>query len=238
MTEEKYNIKYAAAAVRGHLKRVGKSQMAKPDLLTKPLSDLSEDEKREIIEIGEGVGIKLYYFKKSDRQLPRVNKVIGFLKGIYFESLLDVGSGRGVFLIPFLEEFPHIQTKSVDILDKRIDLLSDLKNGGIDNLSVEKANICLQPYPDNSADVVTLLEVLEHIPDVENAIKSAVRMAKKYVVVTVPSKEDNNPEHIHLLTKEKLTAYFKSCGVKKLSFDGVPGHLFMIANVEDKPCGL
>ena len=58
-------------------------------------------------------------------------------------------------------------------------------------------------------------------------------MAKKYVVVTVPSKEDDNPEHIHLLTKEKLTSYFTSCGVERLSFDGVPGHLFMIAKIKE-----
>lgn len=238
MTDEKYDIKYAAAVVRGHLKCIGKNEFINTKIFEKPLCDLSDAEKTDIIEIGEKIGLKLYYFKKSDRQLPRVNKVLGFLKGIYFESLLDVGSGRGVFLIPFLEEFPYIQTTSIDILDKRIELLSDLKNGGIENLSVEKANICLQPYPDDSVDVVTLLEVLEHIPDVAAAIKAAVNMAKKYVVVTVPSKEDNNPEHIHLLTKEKLTCYFKACGAGKLSFDGVPGHLFMIANVEGKNRGL
>ena len=150
----------------------------------------------------------------------------------YFESLLDVGSGRGVFLLPFLDEFPNIQVKSIDILDKRIELLSDLANGGIEQLSVEKSDLCEQPYPDKSVDVVTLLEVLEHISDVEKAIQSAVNMAEKYIVVTVPSKEDDNPEHIHLLTKEKLTEYFGACGVKKLSFDAVPGHLFMIARLE------
>ncbi len=67
----------------------------------------------------------------------------------------------------------------------------------------------------------------------EKAIQSAVNIAKKYVDVTVPSKEDDNPEHIHLLTKEKLTKYFTACGVKKLNFDGVPGHLFMIAKLEE-----
>ena len=201
--------------------------------MNKPLCDLSDEEQEKLIEIGEKSGIKLYYFKNSDRQLPRVNKVLGFLKGIYFESLLDVGSGRGVFLLPFLDEFPYIPVSSIDILDKRIDLLSDLANGGIDQLNVKKADICDQPYADNSFDVITLLEVLEHIPNIEKAIRSAVNMARKYVVVTVPSKEDDNPEHIHLLTKDKLTEYFNACGVKKLSFDGVPGHLFMVAMVED-----
>ena len=233
MTQEKYNIKYAVAAVRGQLKRTDNTMAISSDLLNKPLCDLSDAEQKELIECGESLGIKLYYFKNSDRQLPRVNKVLGFLKGIYFESLLDVGSGRGVFLLPFLDEFPYIPVSSIDILDKRIDLLSDLANGGIDQLNVKKADICDQPYADNSFDVITLLEVLEHIPNIEKAISSAVNMARKYVVVTVPSKEDDNPEHIHLLTKDKLTEYFNACGVKKLSFDGVPGHLFMIAKVED-----
>ncbi|MDO4331030.1 MAG: hypothetical protein Q4C66_17070 [Lachnospiraceae bacterium] len=35
-------------------------------------------------------------------------------------------------------------------------------------------------------------ELLEHIPEVEQAVKAAVNMAKQYVVVTVPSKPDNN----------------------------------------------
>lgn len=233
MIQEKYNVKYAAAAVRGQIKRLGAIDDVDDELLNKPVCDLSDSEQEKLTKLGEKMGIKLYYFKNSDRQLPRVNKVLGFLKGIYFDSLLDVGSGRGVFLLPFLDEFPYVQVTSIDILDKRINLLSDLSNGGIDQLNVKKADLCDQPYANNSFDVVTLLEVLEHIPDVEKAISSAVNMARKYVVVTVPSKEDDNPEHIHLLTKDKLTAYFNACGVKKLSFDGVPGHLFMIAKLED-----
>lgn len=232
MIQDKYNVKYAAACVRGQLKRIDYDAID-TEIMNKPLCELTDEEAKELIEIGEEKGFKLYHFKKSDRQLPRVNKVIGFLKGICFDTLLDVGSGRGVFLLPFLEEFPHVQAKSIDILDKRIEMLSNLVKGGVDNLSVEKADLCTQPYSDNSFDVITLLEVLEHIPNVEKAIYSAVKMAKRYIVVTVPSKEDDNPEHIHLLTKERLSGYFNACGVKKLSFDGVLGHLFMIAKKEE-----
>ena len=229
--QERYYTQFMIAMVRGHLKRIGKDGVISRELLEKPLFELTEEEKNEIRKAAEDMELKLHYFKRSDRMLPRVHKTIGFLKGIYFESLLDVGSGRGVFLLPFLEEFPYIEVSSIDILDKRIEMLADISRGGIENLRVEKADICEQPYADGSFDVVTLLEVLEHIPDVENAIRSAVRMARKYIVVTVPSKEDDNPEHIHLLTREKLTEYFHACGVRKLSFDGVPGHLFMIAKI-------
>lgn len=231
--QEKYNMKFALAAIRGHIRRSGASGVD-ASLLEKPLEELEERERALLLDVATASGMKLYHFKNSDRQLARVNKVLGFLRGIYFESLLDVGSGRGVFLIPFLEAFPYVETRSVDILDKRVELLSDLACGGIENLQAEKANICEQPYPDRSVDVVTMLEVLEHIPDVASAIASAVRMARKYVVITVPSKEDDNPEHIHLLTKEKLTNYFRACGVHRLHFDGVPGHLFMIASLEER----
>jgi len=227
--EERYYKSFAAANILGHLRRIGKTCLADPKLFSKGPSQLTDSEMDEILSIANELGIKTYHFKRTDRTLPRVHKVMGFLKGITFENLLDVGSGRGVFLLPFMDEFPRIQVTSIDILDKRIEMLTDLQNGGIENLTVKAASICDCPFPADSFDVVTLLEVLEHIPDVESAIRSAVSIARQYIIVTVPSKEDSNPEHIHLLTKEKLTQYFTSCGVTKLSFDGVPGHLFMIA---------
>lgn len=229
--DNRYYAKYAVAAVRGRLKRERKQNLLNAELFNKSLDELTKTEMEEIFAVATENGMDLYHFKRTEL-LPRVRKVLGFLKGVYFESLLDVGSGRGVFLLPFLEDFPCVSVTSVDILDKRVNMLLDIQNGGVENLKVLKANICEQPLEEKSVDVVTLLEVLEHIPDVESAVRSAVKIAKEYVVVTVPSKEDDNPEHIHLLTKEKLTAYFNACGVKKLSFDGVLGHLFMIARIE------
>ena len=144
-------------------------------------------------------------------------------------KILDVGSGRGVFLFPFLEEFPKTETVSIDVLPRRVEFLQDVNRGGITRLRAVQADLCGQPFPDGSFDVVTALEVLEHIPDVESAVRAAVRMARRYVVVTVPSKPDDNPEHIHLLTKERLTELFEAAGCRRLHFDGVPGHLFVAA---------
>ena len=228
---ERYYTKYAAAAVRGELKREGKSGLIPDGLSESELDGLSPEELEGILAVGVKEGLKLYRFKRSDRTLPRVHKVLGFLKGIYFDSLLDVGSGRGVFLLPFLEEFPYTEVTSLDILDKRVQMLRDISSGGVSRLTVRQESICDTALPDKSFSVVTMLEVLEHIPDVKEAIRQAVRVARDYIVLTVPSKEDDNPEHIHLLTKEKLTHYFNDCGVSRLSFDGVPGHLFMIGRL-------
>lgn len=228
---EKYDIQTAAAWIRGHARNTGVPELPS-ELLLKDAAELSEKELCTIVEAGQKAELKLYPFKKGTMVLPRVRRTIGFLHSLQFETMLDVGSGRGVFLIPFMKEFPWVQVTSLDLLDKRVSFLNELSAGGFTQMHAEKKNICNQPFPDDSFDVVTLLEVLEHIPEVEKAIAAAVKMAKQYVVVTVPSKQDDNPEHIHLLTKEKLTQMFRTAGCTKLHFDGVDGHLFMVAVIE------
>ncbi len=198
------------------------------NIINKDLMDLSDSDIRYLEDIGKKLDLKLYYFKEKE-DLARVKLVLGFLKGIYPNTLLDVGSGRGVFLFPLLRDFSYTSVTSIDILDKRVELLDYITLGGVTNLKVCKEDITCYDAADNSYDVVTLLEVLEHIPSVEKAIKNACRLAKNFIIVTVPSKEDDNPEHIHLLTKDKLTKMFNDCGVTNLKFSGVNGHLFMIA---------
>lgn len=225
---ERYNLKPAAAWLRGHAIKTGTPEIAQ-ELLEMPLEVLIDEELSSIVEIGERTGQKLYPFKIGKVELPRVRQVLGFLHGIEFGTLLDVGSGRGVFLLPFMEEFPQGQVTSLDLLDKRVTFLNELSAGGYTQLTAYNKNICDQPFPDNSFDVVTLLEVLEHIPEVGKAVAAAVKMARNYVVVSVPSKEDDNPEHIHLLTKDILTKLFEDTGCTKLHFSGVNGHLIMMA---------
>ena len=229
---ERYNLQPAAAWLRGHALKTGTPKIGS-ELLEMPLEVLTDEELSFIVEIGETTGQKLYPFKTGKAELPRVRQVLGFLCGIEFKTLLDVGSGRGVFLLPFMEAFPQVQVTSLDLLDKRVTFLNELAAGGYSQLTAHNKDICDQPFSENSFDVVTLLEVLEHIPEVEKAVAAAVKMARNYVVVSVPSKEDNNPEHIHLLTKDILTKLFADAGCTKLHFGGVNGHLIMMANVEE-----
>ena len=231
--EEIYDIKTAAAWILGFTRNHEIPGLSE-DYSGKTVDDLTEEEQLDVVSCGKNAALKLYPFKKGTQVLPRVRRVMGFLHSVSFETMLDVGSGRGVFLIPFMKEFPWVRVTSLDLLEKRVNFLNELAAGGFCQLHAECGDICDQPFPENYFDVVTLLEVLEHIPNVEKAISAAVSMAKKYVVVTVPSKPDNNPEHIHLLTKEILTQMFHDAGCTRLHFDGVEGHLFMIAIIDSK----
>ena len=227
-----YYVELAICRIKGDIIRKGyKVDKSIAEMLEKNVSDLDDNEINSIFSFAKEKGIDLFYFKRTGGLLPRINKVMGFLRSIEFESLLDVGSGRGAFLIPFLEEFPHISTYTTDILEERFVMLKDMERGGLDSLKAWKKDISSDSFDEKSVDVVTLLEVLEHIPNVEKAIENATKIAKKYVILSVPSKEDNNEEHIHLLTKEKLTSLFESQGVKKIAFNEVHNHLLAIVTV-------
>lgn len=228
--EERYDLLPAAAWLRGHSLKTG-IPVIRQELLDMPLEVLTDDELNEIVDAGAKSEQKLYPFKNGKAELPRVRRVMSFLHGVEFETLLDVGSGRGVFLLPFMAEFPEVKITSLDLLEKRVVFLNELAAGGYSQLTAMQKNLCDQPFTEGSFDVVTLLEVLEHIPEVDKAIAAAVRMAKQYVVVTVPSKPDDNPEHIHLLTKDILTDLFHQAGCDKLHFGGVEGHLFLVAAI-------
>lgn len=229
--DDRFYATYAAAAVKGALLRTGREDLLPSALRTLSPEEMSREECDAMLAIGRANGIRIYDFKKTHRDLPRVARVLGFLKGIVFSSLLDVGSGRGVFLFPLLEEFPDALVTATDILDARLLMLSDVRCGGIDRLSVARADVTTQPFPEKSFDVVTMLEVLEHMERPEDAIRAAVAMARRYVIVTVPSHPDDNPEHIHLLDKDRLRAAFAAVGVSRLSFGGVPGHLTLFATI-------
>lgn len=177
---------------------------------------------------------KDHYFKAKE-DLPRVRAVLGFLQGIIpagqCQSLLDVGSGRGAFLFPLLRDFPTLEVTSIDILPHRIELLECLRSGGISHLHPVMGNICIWDAPDKSYDAVTMLEVMEHIPDTEAVVRNVVRLARHYIVVSVPSKPDDNPEHIHLFSNEDLKSLFLEQGCQKVKFMSVTNHRIMVAQL-------
>ena len=226
-TEHLYT-RLAAAHVRGT-----EGVPLPENMRAKPLDELTEEEIALIIRAGEQAALGLYRFKKNAEPLPRVKRVIGYLRGQAFESLLDVGSGRGVFLWPFLDAFPWVDTRCIDLLDFRVDFLQSVRAGGVENLSASLGNLCDCPeIPDKSRDIVTMLEVLEHIPDTMSALRSAVRIARKSLVISVPNQPDNNPEHIHLFTKDSMTRCLNDAGCHRLSFDAVPGHMLVFAQLD------
>ncbi len=76
-----------------------------------------------------------------------------------------------------------------------------------------------------------MLEVLEHVPDTAAALRSALRVARRFAIVSVPSRPDDNPEHIHLFSAARLTSLLCEHGAARVTIEQVPGHLIAVARV-------
>jgi len=150
-----------------------------------------------VIVRGAEAGLRLHKFKRTHEMLPRVRRVLGFLRGIAPESLLDAGSGRGAFLWQCLNTFPELPVTACEIDPVRIRVYEAVQQGGIDRLHFE-------------------------------AIRSGLRSAARDLVVSVPSKEEDNPARTHFLAGQKPETLFREAGCRRIRFDGVPRHLIAL----------
>jgi ubiquinone/menaquinone biosynthesis C-methylase UbiE len=211
--DARYFTRLAAAYVRGRLGREA--------------AGLSSE---ELIATGLARGLRLHKFKRN-AELPRVRKVLGVLRGLAPATLLDVGSGRGTFLWPLLDAFPELEVTSVDINPDRIADIEAVSAGGVANLRAVRADAQELRVDDNHAEVVTALEVLEHLASPRRAVAEAVRVASRYVIASVPSKEDDNPEHINLFSARELEDMFLEAGARGVKVDYVPNHMIAVIKV-------
>ncbi len=186
----------------------------------------------DLMARGRATGLRLNRFKRT-MGLPRVKAVLGALRGIGPTSLLDIGSGRGVFLWPLLDQFPELSVTAAERDDRRRGHLEAVHRGGIDRLSVVGGEASALQFQDAGFDVVTVLEVLEHQHDPAPLAREAVRVASRFVIASVPSKADDNPEHVQLFTGESLARLLTSAGAQRVRIDYVPGHIIAVAAVAD-----
>jgi ubiquinone/menaquinone biosynthesis C-methylase UbiE len=222
---EHYYRRLAAAYVRGRLGAAGGDP-----LFARPLDELADDELEAVVLAGVEAGLRLHRFKRA-AELPRVRRVLGILRGMQPESVLDIGSGRGVFLWPLLDAFPTLPVTTADVLDFRVADMEAVRDGGIATLRPCRADATALPFEDGAFDGVMLLEVLEHIPETERALAEVCRVARRFVVLSVPSKADDNPEHIHLFDAARLTASLKRAGAGRVSVEYVLNHMIVMAGM-------
>lgn len=210
----RYYERLAAAFVRGRLQRPGTA---------------GEESDAAVIEAGLAAGLRLHKFKADGPPLPRVVKVLGILRGLQPESVADTGSGRGAFLWPLLDQFPELRVIAMDRSEQRARDLAAVRAGGVDRLSVARLDATRLGLAGGATDVVTILEVLEHLKHPELAAQEALRVARRAVIATVPSKPDDNPEHIQLFTAASLTRLLRDAGARTVKLDGVLNHLVAVA---------
>ena len=95
-------------------------------------------------------------------------------------SVLDLGCGDGLLLSLLKDR--GIIGKGLDLSEEGVE---KAKSKGID-ASVFDFSAKL-PFPNGAFDIVTSLDVLEHLYDPDNLLKEAVRVSKISVIICVPN---------------------------------------------------
>lgn len=227
--EREYYQPLTAAYIRGKLRTIAGHEY--PELFESALDELDDTAIAQLVRLARTHELRLHRFKRS-MELPRVQKILGILKGLQPTSLLDIGTGRGAFLWPLLDIWPTLPVTCVDRLDYRVTDLQAVHDGGIFHLDAFQGDVTTLPCAEDSFDIVTMLEVLEHVPETRKALAEVCRVARRFVLFSVPSKADDNPEHIHLFDQQRLRALLAEQKIRRLHFEYVLNHLIVIAGME------
>lgn len=123
------------------------------------------------------------------------------------QTLLDAGCGEG-FAIDFLSGyFPDLRMTGVDVSEAAVAFAREHFG---DRARFRTGSLYKLPFSDRAFDTVLCSEVLEHLEDPSAAIEELKRVARNYVIITVP-----------------LEPYFEWLNLvaRKLSLSIDPGHV-------------
>ena len=96
-------------------------------------------------------------------------------------SLIDLGSGDGVFINFLQNKKKNITTFSADI-SEYVSSSNNKNNHIVCDISSPEQVRSLGSY-----DYVSLFEVIEHIPNSEELVQSAIKIARKSIFISIPN---------------------------------------------------
>ena len=125
------------------------------------------------------------------------------------ESILDVGCGEGVLTSEWAERLEG-RIVGIDLPDPKLE--AEWQKRQRPNLEYRAEEATSLSFAEDEFDMATAIEVLEHVPEPEATVAEMARVAKRWVLVSVPR------EPIWRMTNMARGAYWKSLG-------NTPGHV-------------
>jgi ubiquinone/menaquinone biosynthesis C-methylase UbiE len=128
------------------------------------------------------------------------------------QSLLDVGCGEGVLVHKWASRVAPGRIVGLDLEEESIQ--AGWAERQAPNLEYRIMDVSQKglPFADDEFDVATAIEVLEHVPDPEATVAEMARVAKRFLLVSVPR------EPLWRMLNMARGAYVKDLG-------NTPGHL-------------
>jgi len=152
-----------------------------------------------------------------------VQRVIGLcLDGGRVQSVLDVGTGSGIFAEGFAEKIATVVG-----IDANPEMIK-VSQGLVPKVNFQEATAESMPFADKSFDLVFLGLVLHEADDVQDALSESRRCAKQRVVVLEwPYKqEEMGPPLEHRLQSGDVVAMAKRVGFKAITIIPLKNLLF------------
>lgn len=112
-----------------------------------------------------------------------IKNIKTILKPLDYNNLLDIGCGEGYIT----NEIAALKSSSVTGIDLGEEPLKKAKSryGYIEFI---KCSAYRLPFNDNIFDAVATIEILEHLDNPEKALEEIKRVAKKWIIFSVPNK--------------------------------------------------
>lgn len=137
-----------------------------------------------------GVQVDTSNFRKhtSDNPLQRTlidrfhRKITSVVKDLRPQTLLDAGCGEGFVDEIFLAVMPELQITGFDMLPDSVKLTQMRNPRG----TFSTGDIYNIDHRANSFDVVVAFEVMEHLHEPDRGLSELARVAREYVVLSVP----------------------------------------------------
>ena len=153
--------------------------------------------------------------RETDLNGPSIEWLLRQIPGDVVD-VLDVGCGNGYLLKKISSHKPRARLHGCDAADEA---------PGAGPFSYRKGLLPHLPYEDAQFDVVCCTHVLEHIIDLEAAVKEVLRVTKHKLLIVVPCQRYyyfTLDEHVNFFHRiEPLLYHFKGlrCSVEKLRGD-------------------
>jgi ubiquinone/menaquinone biosynthesis C-methylase UbiE len=142
------------------------------------------------------------------------------------DSILDVGCGEGVLTEQWADKLGDGRIVGIDLDDPKLKAEWDTRRRA--NLEYRVEDATNLSFADGEFDMATAIEVLEHVPDPERTVSEMARVAKRWVLVSVPREPlwralnmargaylkdlGNTPGHINHWSKRSFVAMLSRYG--------------------------
>jgi SAM-dependent methyltransferase len=126
------------------------------------------------------------------------------------ESVLDVGCGEGVLTSEFADRTDGGRVVGIDLEDRK--LQQEWEQRRRPNLEFRAEEATSLSFGDDEFDMAAAIEVLEHVPQPEQTLSEMARVARRWLLVSVPR------EPLWRMLNMARGAYWRSLG-------NTPGHV-------------